>query len=180
VWQKCRGFEPRIARKEARRYQGVRLSGRARHPPPLRPHRLHIGRYAPHVARTSWAPRTLHGGACAVFPGANPRGSHAPLCAKKPRHPRGPAPALRAYARAPRVPRWHCVFRRSARYQIYIKRWPVHSGTCDWFGGVLWLDTKPWIHIHRIKPPFPRLALSEVGMATRQSAQDFKRLSYES
>jgi len=49
VWQKGRGFEPRIARKEASRYQGVRLSGRARPPPPLRPHRLHKGRCAPHV-----------------------------------------------------------------------------------------------------------------------------------
>jgi len=26
------------------------------------------------------------------------------------------------------------------------------------------LDTKPWIDIHRIKPPFPRLALSELPL----------------
>ena len=40
----------------------------------------------------------------AVFPGANPRGSHAPLCAKNAvssRHRRGPAWALRASAAGP-------------------------------------------------------------------------------
>jgi len=29
------------------------------------------------------------------------------------------------------------------------------------------LDTKPWIDIHRIKPPFPRLALSELSFCYR-------------
>jgi len=100
-----------------------------------------------------WTRNLCRAGRRAVFPRANPSGRHAPLCAKNAvssRHPRGPAPALRAFAAGPEGA--SLTLRFSPQCSLQILYWNMIRAFRDmWLVGWRWELTNETVSLSCLK-----------------------------